>query len=71
MAFYPRKFGLDSYRFARTRKSCNCFVCGEFIPKGRFRYASGSLSLCLKCAVCWGKEGGKLGDISRNKEKLF
>ena len=72
MAYYARKNGLDHYRFARTRKLCNCFVCGEFIRKGEFRYADGMLSLCLKCASCWEKEGGKLGEISRaNEVNLF
>lgn len=72
MAYYARKNGLDHYRFARTRKPCNCFVCGEFIQKSEFRYADGMLSLCMKCADCWEKEGGRLGEISRAKDvKLF
>lgn len=71
MAFYARKNGLDSFRFATTRKDCNCFVCGEFIAKGTFRYASGHFSLCTKCADCWEIERGKLGEISRAKENLF
>lgn len=69
MAFYARKNGLDSFRLAKTRKKRDCFVCGEFIAKGTLRYASGWLSLCTKCADCWEKEGGKLGNISRSKDK--
>lgn len=65
MAYYARKEGLAHYRFARTRKDCNCFVCGDFIRRGQFRYADGLLSLCGRCATCWEKEGGRLGDISR------
>ena len=71
MAYFPRKQGLDSYRLAKTRKDCKCFVCGESIAKGTLRYASGRyLSLCMKCADCWGKEGGRLGEISRAKEDI-
>lgn len=68
MAFYARKNGLDSFRLAKTRKDCNCFVCGEFIAKGTLRYASGWSHLCTKCADCWEIEGGRLGDISRAKK---
>lgn len=68
MAFYARKNGLDSYRLAKTRKDCSCFVCGESIHKGTLRYANGMLSLCVKCADCWEREGGALGDISRHKK---
>lgn len=70
MPYYARKHGLDSFRYAKTRKDCECFVCGEFIAKGQYRYASGPvLSLCCKCAECWEKEGGKLGNISRSKHR--
>lgn len=68
MAYYARKSGLDTYRYARTTKDTKCFICGENIKKGEFRYAQRLLSLCLKCANCWEKEGGMLGEISRAKK---
>lgn len=74
MAYYARKPGLESYRYAKTRKDTQCFICGDRINKGQMRYASGVLSLCEECAKCWKKEGGRLGDISRKKveyDKLF
>jgi len=67
MAFFPRKSGLASYRYAKASKDTFCFICGENITKGQFRYAQGVLSLCKKCADCWEKEGGFLGNISRSK----
>jgi hypothetical protein len=69
MAFYARKNGLDHFRFAKARQGTSCFICGESIAKGTLRYASGLVSLCTKCAACWEKEGGYLGDISRNKQR--
>ena len=69
MAFYPRKSGLATFRYAKAAKDTICFLCGEPIKKGDFRYANSPLSLCVNCADCWEKEGGMLGDISRaNKE---
>ena len=71
MAFYARKNGLASFRFAKTQKDTECFVCGEHIAKGAYRYAGVTASLCTKCAECWEKEGGSLGDISRNTHNIF
>ena len=71
MAFYARKTGLAHFRFAKTQNDTECFVYGEHIEKGAYRYADGMLSLCTKCAECWEKEGGKLGDISRNTQNIF
>lgn len=67
MAYYARKQGLESFRYAKTRKDTQCFICGDQINKGQKRYASGVLSLCEECARCWEKEGGRLGNISRKK----
>lgn len=69
MAYYAKKSGLDSYRYARTKKDTICFLCHENIAKGEFRYAQRLISLCLKCANCWEREGGRLIDISRAKGK--
>lgn len=71
MAYYPRKEGLEQYRVAKARKDCNCFICHEPIRKGQIRYVYRifSFSLCTKCADCWEKEGGKLGEISRATNK--
>lgn len=70
MAYYARKEGLDHYRLAKSRKDCKCFICGEDIKKGQFRYADGPfISLCTKCGECWEKEGGRLGEISRAKNQ--
>lgn len=41
MAFYTRKFGLETYRYGKTRKDCRCFICEEIITKGQARYAKG------------------------------
>ncbi len=68
MAYYARKPGLESYRYAKTQKDTQCFICGDHINKGQMRYARGVLSLCEECAKCWEKEGGMLGCISRAKE---
>lgn len=67
MAYYPRKQGLEQYTLAKAAKDCNCFICHEEINRGEPRYRYKFLSLCTKCAECWEKEGGKLGDISRAK----
>ena len=69
MAYYARKEGLAHYRLAKAQKECKCFVCEETILKGQLRYADNSLSLCTKCAECWEKEGGRLGEISRAKNQ--
>lgn len=76
MSFYPRKYGLEQYRYAKSRKDCRCFICGEDIKKGQFRYSNSTgcsmtISLCTKCAECWEKEGGRLGDISRAKKEYI
>lgn len=70
MAYYARKPGLESYRYAKTRKETYCFICGDRINKGQMRYAKEFLSLCEECARCWEKEGGMLGDISRKKVNI-
>ena len=72
MAYFARKQGEDAFSKKITRKNTTCFVCNNSISKGAERYISnGSYnSLCLECYNTWMKEGGRLGDISRNNSEL-
>ena len=72
MAYHARKQGEDSFAKRITRKDTKCIICTESISKGMERYISScsSNSVCIECFNAWMKEGGRLGDISRNKSEL-
>ncbi len=71
MAYYARKEGLDAYSKRKTKIECRCFCCGDIIPAGNYRYATGhNSSLCELCYKAWIEEGGKLGNISRRKSEF-